>query len=246
MKAVYVFLAINLICFALLPTVVGNPDIENYRPETFEVGSEEEGSISIFKTVLWITVMLFVLKLVGIKIRHLIDFSAFSAGYLFGSLFGMGFPLGLVLLSYRKSDFIMLYNLSSIATIIAFSLIFAPFVTPDAALLLFALLGLYDVIGVLYLPVIQFLWLRFDKRFDAKTRKYTTGVAILTDDGLVGAGDFALPTIFALSFGSRGLLALPLLLLGFWLTHLFARKFRTFPGLPLQVFFGSLAYFILT
>jgi len=247
MKAIHVFLVVNLISFLLLPFVLSTPDLGTDRPAGFESGNEEEGSVNIFKTILWMTAILMFLKIFGIKLKHIIDFSVFSAGYLFGSLFGLGLPLALVLLSYRKTELIILYNLSSIATIVSFSLVLAPFVTPEAALLLFSLLSLYDVLCVLYLPIIQFLWLEVRaKRYTKKKfERYTTGVATFTDDGLIGAGDFALPTLFALSFGSRGLLALPFLLLGFWITHRFARKFQTFPGLPIQAFFGALAYYVI-
>lgn len=248
MKAWTVFLVINLLCFGVMPFVRANPNLESYRPGYFEAGQESQGSISLFKIVLIFTFALIAFKLIGFKLEYLIDVSVFSVGYLFGSLFGVGVPLALVLLSYRKSEYILLYNLSSAITIVGFSSLIAPFITPDAALLLFALLSLYDVLGVLYLPVIQFLWLKIERigeEFTKKHKKLTRGVAIITDDGLIGAGDFALPAMFALSFGNGGLLTLPFLLLGFWLTHRFARRFHTFPGLPLQAFFGSLAYFIL-
>lgn len=242
MKAISAFLIINVIAFLILPFVLEHPDLESYRPEGFEEGREKDGSWSVFKTIIWVTGVLLILKIVGIDLRKIIDFSVFSTAYLFGSLFGVGLPLALVLLSYRKSRLRILYNLSSMGTIIGFSLLFAPFLTPSATLLLFSLLSLYDVICVLYIPIIQFLWLRFEKL----SKRYTRGVAILTNEGLIGAGDFAVPTLFALSFGSRGIFTLPFLFTGFLLTQRFARRFRTFPGLPIQAFFGALSYFILT
>ena len=248
MKAWAAFLAVSLLCFGVMPFVRAHPNLEDYRPDYFEAGQESKGSVDLFKIILIFTFASVILKLIGFKLEYLIDVSVFSVGYFFGSLFGVGVPLALVLLSYRKSENILLYNLSSILTIVSFSSLIAPFVTPDAAMLLLALLSLYDVLGVLYLPVIQFLWLKIEnssREFTKRHKKLARGVAILTDDGAIGEGDFALPVLFALSFGNRGFFALPLLFLGFWLTHRFAKVFRTFPGLPLQAFFGSLAYFIL-
>ncbi|HDR53830.1 MAG TPA: hypothetical protein ENN60_04165 [archaeon] len=248
MKAWGVFLLLAGLAFAGLALVQGVDDLESYRPPQLERGMEVAGSISLFKTILWMTLGLVVLKLVGFRLEHIIDLSVFATGFVFGSLFGGGVALGLVLLAYRKTGVMWLYNLSSGMTIVCFSLVLAPFITPDAAMMLFALLALYDVVGVLFLPYIKFLWLevRTRNRKDEKVKKLMKGVAVFTDEGLVGAGDFALPLLFALSFGYRGMLALPLLLIGFGFTQRFARRFGVFPGLPLQALTGFIFYILAT
>ena len=219
-----------VLAFALLP-LTEREALEKYRPEELKVGEEEKGVVSLFRSLLAITVLLVALKLLGFRLSWIIDAAVFSTGFIFGDAFGVGVPLGLLLLSLRKSGKLELYNTSSALTIVLFSVVLSRFIPSGAALLFMSLLGLYDVVGVLYLPYIKFLWLQFSKvRFD--------GVALVCSDGFVGAGDFALPLLFALSFGLPGFLSLPLFALAFRLNSLLSRRFGAFPGLPLQTFFA--------
>jgi len=234
-KSAQWLLLMYLLAFSLFPAVRNSPVVEKYRPEELKPGKEETGIITLFTTLLKLTLALVILKLVGFKLRWIIDVAVFVTGYIFGDIFGVGFPMGLFLLALRKSENVDLYNISSALTIVFFSLIISRFVPTSAAILFIALLSLYDVIGVLYLPYIKFLWLKFSRiNFD--------GVAIVSSDGFVGAGDYALPLLFSLSFGFFGLLSLPLFLLAFYLTSLLSRRFGAFPGLPLQAFFAYAFY----
>jgi len=228
-----------LLAFLVFPFVKSSKEIEKYRPEELVAGREEKGVVKIFDTLIKLTLLLVVLKFLGFRLSWLIDFAVFLTGYIFGSIFDLGIPFSLLLLGLRKSKNIFLYNVSSALTITFFSLIIGNFVPPKAAILFMALLSLYDVIGVFYIPYIKFLWLQFSRvNFD--------GVAIISDDGFVGAGDFALPLIFSLSFGTFGLLSLPLFVFSFFLTSSLSKRFGAFPGLPLQTFFAYLFYFPLS
>ncbi len=225
---------IFLIAFALLPFATGER-VEKYRPAELQRGVEEQGILRIFDLLVAMTAVLVVLRLMGFRLRWLIDLAVFMSGYILGDVFGVGIQAGLLLVGLRKSGRVEAYNLSSALTIVSFSVIFGKFITPGAAMMLMALLSLYDVVGVLYFPYIKFIWLQFSKRvFD--------GVAILCDDGFIGAGDFALPLLFALSFGFVGILSLPLFALAFFLTSRLSRRFGVFPGLPLQAFFAYAFY----
>lgn len=239
MKPVEAFLLLNVLAFALLPLVESRPNIEDFRPPELEEGREVTGSTEIFRSLLYLTLGLVVLKFLKISLSWIIDLAVFFSGYLFGSLFGIGFWLGLLLLSLRKIKDPLLFNISSAGTILCFTLLIAPFVTPKAAMTLMALLSLYDVVGVLYLPYIKFLWLQVkkDKRLES--------IAILFKKGMVGAGDFALPILFSLSFGFLGFLSVPLLALGFSLNNLLARKLGAFPGIPFQAIFAYAFYILL-
>lgn len=232
MKPVEAFLLLNVLAFALLPMVESRPNIEDYRPPELEEGREIAGSTEIFRSLLLLTLGLVILKLLKISLMWIIDLAVFFSGYLLGSLFGIGLWLGLLLLSLRKTKDILFFNVSSAGTILCFSLLIAPFITPGAAMLLMALLSLYDVVGVLYLPYIKFLWLQVkrDKRLES--------IALLFKKGMVGAGDFALPLVFSLSFGNLGFLSVPLLALGFSLNGLLARRLGAFPGIPFQALFA--------
>ena len=187
------------------------------------------------------TIGLLILKILKIRLSVLIDLSVFFSGYVFGSIFGMGIFLGLILLTLRKFKEVWAFNISSAGTIISFSLLLAKFVTPNSMMLLLALLSVYDVVGVLYLPYIKFLWLETKRRIP---KKWFEAVAIITGKGMVGAGDFALPLLFSLSFGLFGLLSVPFLSLGFFLNQRLAKRFGAFPGIPLQAFFAYLFYII--
>ena len=231
-KPVYTFLLLNLIAFALLPIVTSLPNLEEYRPPELAEGREVEGGLHMFQSLIVLTGVLVVLKLIKFKLSWIIDLAAFVSGYLFGSLFGIGLALGLLVLALRKTRIIELFNASSAMTIICFSLLIAPFMTPESIMLLMALLSLYDVLGVLYLPYIKFLWLQVtqDKRLDT--------LAIVFKNGMVGAGDYVLPIIFSLSFGPAGLLSVPFLALGFFLNQGLAKKHGAFPGIPFQALFA--------
>jgi hypothetical protein len=237
-KPLEAFLAINFLAFLLLPVVMERPNLEEFRPAALEQGQEVAGSQEIFRSLLIVTVGLVVLKVLKVKLAWIIDLAVFSSGFIFGSLFGLGPWLGLLLLALRKMQSIAAFNVSSAATIICFSLLLAPFVTPGAAMTLMALLSIYDVVGVLYLPYIKFLWLRVsrDRRMES--------IAILFKKGMVGAGDFALPLLFSLSFGPLGLLSVPLLALGFSLNNVLARRLGAFPGIPFQALFAYLFYVV--
>ncbi|MBR9689551.1 MAG: hypothetical protein GOV01_01480 [Candidatus Altiarchaeota archaeon] len=236
MRPTQVFILLNVLAFALFPFVKAVPNLEEFRPMEFVEGQEVQGGLQVFKSLLLLTGTLVILKLVKFKLVWLIDTSVFFSGYFFGSFFGIGFLLGIFLLALRKTEVFELFNISSGATILCFSLLIAPFITPTAAMLLVALLSLYDVIGVLYLPYIKFLWLEVkrDIRLDS--------IAILFDNGMVGAGDFALPILFSLSFGFVGILSIPLLALGFWLNQGLAKRFGAFPGIPFQALFAYLFF----
>ncbi len=248
MKPTETFLLISLIAFILLPFINAVPNLEEYRPQELVEGKEFEGGLNIFKSVVLLTISLVILKKLKIKLSWFIDASSFFSGYLLGSMFGIGLPLGLLILSLRKSKNFTLFNLSSAATIICFSLLFAPFITPEVGMLLLALLSFYDVIGVLYFPYIKFLWLETTKKPKVekqKLRKYNfESMAILFKNGMVGAGDYALPLMFSLSFGFKGLLSIPLLALGFSFNQKLARIFGAFPGIPFQALFAY-AFYIL-
>jgi hypothetical protein len=233
-KPVIAFLAINLAVFLIFPFVRGLPEIEDYRPAEIEKGNEVAGGIEIFKSLLVLTGALIIMKILKVPLRILVDVACFSSGYFIGEMFGFGILLGLLILSLRKSESVILFNISSAATIVGFSLIIAPFMTPEASMVLMALLGLYDVVGVLYFPYIKFLWLETKAPADKKM----DGIALIFEDGMVGAGDFVVPIIFSLSFGMLGLLSVPLLALGFVLNGRLARIFGAFPGLPFQAFFA--------
>jgi len=222
------------VAFLLFPLVQKVPNLEDYRPDEFQQGKEVAGSLSIVQSLLILTASLVLIKLLKFKLSWFIDLSVFFSGMLFGSLFGVGAYLGIFLLALRKTRIIELFNLSSSATIICFALLIAPFVTPQAAMVLLALLSLYDVIGVLFLPYIKFLWLEVNKTTNLDS------IALIFDKGMVGAGDFALPLVFSLSFGIPGLLSVPLLALGFWLNQRLARFFGAFPGIPFQALFAYL------
>ncbi len=241
MRPVTAFLLINLVAFALYPFVAASPRIEEYRPREFQPGQEAAGSVAVFKYLLWMTAALVALKLIRFRLVWLIDLSVFLTGYIFGSLFRAGLPLGLLLLYLRKRKEVRWFNLSSAGTIVAFALLLAKFVTPKAAMLLLALLSIYDVVGVLWLPYIKFLWLETGK-IDPK---WFEAVALVFDEGMVGAGDFTLPLLFSLSFGLAGLASVPLLAAGFWLNQLLARRLGAFPGIPFQAFFAYLFYIAL-
>lgn len=232
MKPVHVFLLLNLAAFILLPFVTSVPNIEEFRPAELAEGREVEGGFRMFQSLIILTLVLVVLKVAKFRLSWIIDAASFFSGYLFGSLFGVGLPLGLLALSLRKTRIPELFNLSSAIVIGCFSLVIAPFMTPESSMLLLALLSVYDVLGVLYLPYIKFLWLQVsrDKRMDT--------LAIIFKKGMVGAGDFALPMIFSLSFGPAGLLSVPLLALGFTLNQGLARKLGAFPGIPFQALFA--------
>lgn len=226
-------LLMGAVAFALLPLVQQQPDLENYRPVELPEGQEVEGGIRIFQTLLVMTVALVALKFLRFRLSWFVDVSTLASGSLLGSLFGVGLPLGLLLLALRKTRNPTLFNLSSGGTIICFSLLIAPFMTPEAVMTLMALLSLYDVVGVLYLPYIKFLWLQVatDKRLDT--------LAVVFDKGMVGAGDFALPLLFSLTLGfPSGLLALPVLAFAFGLNQHFSRLLGAFPGIPLQALFA--------
>ncbi|MBR9680168.1 MAG: hypothetical protein GOU99_03920 [Candidatus Altiarchaeota archaeon] len=235
-KATIVFLLIHLMGLIALPAIQGIPNLEEYRPSGFELGQEEQASITLFSYMLYMTLGLVLLKLVGFKLSWVIDFSVLMMGVVFGSLIRKEIELGLVLLAYRKSGSVLLYNISSILTILFFGLLFSPFMTPDSVMLLFALLSLYDVIGVLYAPYIKFLWLEVKKKIR------TDGVAILFENGMIGAGDFIIPLLFVLSYGVRGWLAVPFVLFGFVITEKLAKRFNGFPGIPIQAFCAYLFY----
>ena len=237
-KPVEAFLLLNVLAFLLLPIIMERPNLEELRPAEFEVGREVTGSQEIFRSLLIITVGLIVLKVLKVKLYWIIDLAVFSSGFIFGSLFDIGIWLGLLLLALRKMNNVTAFNISSGATIICFSLLLAPFVTPAAAMVLVALLSLYDVVGVLYLPYIKFLWLQVkkDKRMES--------IALLFKKGMVGAGDFALPMLFSLSFGPLGLLSVPLLALGFSLNNVLARRLGAFPGIPFQALFAYAFYVV--
>ena len=254
MRPTETFILISLVAFALLPWISAVPNLEEYRPEELVEGEEFMGGINIFKSVISLTVVLIILKKLKIKLSFFIDASTFFSGYILGSMFGIGLPLGLLLLSLRKSKNLLLFNLSSSGTIICFALLFSAFITPEAGMLLLALLSFYDVIGVLYFPYIKFLWLETTKTTQKKSkiikkkseeptkqkeRKYNfESMAILFKNGMVGAGDYALPLMFSLSFGFKGLLSLPLLALGFSFNQKLARVFGAFPGIPFQALFA--------
>lgn len=234
MRPIQAFILINVVAFLLLPLVQKVPNLEDYRPDEFRQGKEVAGSLSIVQSLLVLTVGLVLIKLLKFKLSWFIDLSVFLSGMLFGSFFGVGVYLGILLLSLRKTKIIELFNLSSSVTIVCFALLIAPFVTPQAAMVLLALLSLYDVIGVLFLPYIKFLWLEVNKMANLDS------IALIFNNGMVGAGDFALPLVFSLSFGIPGLLSVPLLALGFWLNQRLARRFGAFPGIPFQALFAYL------
>jgi len=235
-KPLEAFLLLNFVAFALSPLVLSRPNLEELRPPELAKGEEVEGSTRIFGSLILLTIGLILLKLLKIKLSWIIDFASFFSGYVFGSLFGVGLWLGLLLLSLRKMKETWAFNLSSAGTVLCFSLVIAPFITPKAAMTLLALLSLYDVVGILYLPYIKFLWLMVsqDRRMES--------IALLFGDGMVGAGDFALPLLFSLSFGPVGLLSVPLLAAGFSLNQRLARLVGAFPGIPFQALFAYAFY----
>ena len=238
MKQTASFLVIGLIAFMLLPFVTSLPNLEEYRPEELEKGKEIEGGITIFKSVLVLTLGLVILKFFKLRLSWIIDFSTFFSGYVLGNMFGFGIPLGLLILSLRKIKTKFTFNLASAMTIICFTLILSPFITHESSMLLLALLSFYDVIGVLYFPYIKFLWLQ------TSNEKIYDTIAIIYENGMVGAGDFALPLIFALSYGTMGIVALLFLALGFSLNQSLAKRLGAFPGIPFQALFAFLFYLI--
>ncbi|MBR9680380.1 MAG: hypothetical protein GOU98_00985 [Candidatus Altiarchaeota archaeon] len=240
MRPVEVFLLINLVAFLILPIVLAVPNLEEYRPEEFELGQEVEGSFDIFWSLLILTAVLIGVKFLRIKLSWIIDLAVFFSGFMFGSIFKIGLFLGLLLLALRKTRIIELFNISSFVTIICFAMLIAPFITPSAAMMLLALLSLYDVIGVLYLPYIKFLWLEINREINLDA------IAIIFKNGMVGAGDFALPLVFSLSFGMVGLFSVPLIALGFWLNQRLAKRFGAFPGVPFQALFAYVFFIALS
>ena len=231
-RPVHTFLLLNLAAFALLPVVTSLPNIEEYRPPELALGQEVEGGLHMFRSLIFLTGALVILKIVKFRLSWIIDLAVFVSGYLFGSLFGIGLALGILVLALRKTRIIELFNASSAMTIVCFSLLIAPFMTPESAMLLMALLSLYDVLGVLYFPYIKFLWLQVtrDKRLDT--------LAIVFEKGMVGAGDYVLPIIFSLSFGPAGLFSVPFLALGFSPNQGLAKRHGAFPGIPFQALFA--------
>ncbi len=176
MKSYHWLLLLYVVSFLLLPYVKVSEKVENYRPQELVAGNEERGVINLFETLIKLTVLLILLKFIGFRLSWIIDVAVFMSGYMMGDLFGVGLPLGLLLLSLRKSNRVDLFNISSALTIAFFSVILSRFLSPKATMLLLTLLSLYDVVGVLYLPYIKFLWLQFSK-------SSFTGVAIISEDG---------------------------------------------------------------
>ncbi len=235
-----VLVTLCLIGFFLQSYLLSKPgEIERFRPKEFEKGKEESGSIKLFVNLVFLTAFLVFLKVFGFKLEYIIDFSVFLTGFYGGLLFG--FPeMGFLLLALRKIKEIWAFNISSALSILFFALIFGPFVTPKAVFLLMLLLSLYDVIGVLYLPYIKFLWLQVDYR------KIMQGIAVITEHGTVGAGDFALPLLFFLSFKNpASFILLPFFVLAFEANRILSREFGPMPGLPLITALASIPYFFL-
>lgn len=257
MRETIVFFGLQVIVL-LLSLHLNRPGIEEFRPtiisETPTVGDITE----IVKFVIIGTVVLLAIRLLKFPLRYFIDFSVLVSGFYLSLMILrneiVSVSLGLAIVAIRQLENLLLFNLTSSISIVAFSLLFGLFLPGELVVLLLAAMSVYDVIGVFYTKHIKYIW--FGSSGLKKTTnfgRYRNTLAILFPQGsrfsLIGAGDFALPLILTASTATQNLVAAAVIgttaTIGFFVLQEFAAKSSKtsetgVPGIPILALFCAL------
>jgi presenilin-like A22 family membrane protease len=197
------------------------PDIADYRPEII---SSQPGALDILNIIGIVIVgtgVLLAIRLLGLKLRFLVDGSVLIGVYYLVSIF-LGFWPGLIggilAVLIRASPFLIFLNATTFLAVESFALLFGLFLKWDLVLLLLAGMSAYDVLAVFYTKHMKFLWFgsrgkmsalpnlnglgaRIEKPYWRNTLAFFfTGKNI----SVIGAGDFALPAMLVVSVLNSG------------------------------------------
>ncbi len=204
-REVVVFFAIQLLAIALAFASLSRPDIESYRPEIISAVPTALDIAQIVGIVIAGTTVLILIRLVGLRLRLLVDGSVFIATYYLGSIFFgdlPGFLLGAVAVGLRALPFLIFTNATTVISIEAFSILFGLFLKYDLVLLLMAAMSVYDVLAVFYTKHMKFLWFGgwLDARIERPFWRDTLALFFPRKEvSIIGAGDFALPATLVAS-----------------------------------------------
>jgi hypothetical protein len=255
-REVLVFLFVQIAAILLALLALGRPDIESFRPEIISAVPTGWDVAQVVGIVLAGTIVLIAIRLVGLKLRLIVDASVFVATYYLGSIFFgdlAGIALGLAAVIVRATPFLLFTNLTTIVSIESFSILFGLFLRYDLVLLLLAAMSVYDVFAVFYTKHMKFLW--FGGWLDSKVERpeWRNTLALFFQGrgvSIIGAGDFALPATLVASVVRAGG-ALPASIVavfcaaGFFLLDAIAGKSKKtsvtgIPGIP-TISLGALA-----
>lgn len=199
MRPVDLFLAMQLVTLLLSAPLASQPELQDLKPEVITDDAERD-SLNITIFLVLGTVLLIVLKLLGLSLRFLIDLAVFISGVYLSilvSLSFLGVPIGLALVLMRRTDDVTLFNFSTAASVLTFSILFGAFLTPETCLLLLASVSVYDSIAVLYTKHMRFLWFR------QKLDRFRRSLVFLFPHGeqfsIIGSGDFSLPLLLTVT-----------------------------------------------
>jgi len=162
------------------------------------------------------TGFLVLIRLLGLRLRLLVDSSVFiGTYYLFSIFFGFwaGIAAGAIALAIRALPYLISLNFTTFLSIESFSLLFGLFLKWDLVLVLLAGMAVYDVVAVFYTKHMKFLWFggwldeKVEKPYWRDTLAFFFPEKARGSKGLVsviGAGDFALPAMFVVSVAQAG------------------------------------------
>lgn len=254
MRSVVVFVLVQLLAILAASAVAHQPYIEEFRPSVISEIPNAWDIASILGYVVAGTIVLLVLRRLGFRLKYFLDLTIFISCYYLAAIVSyneiVALVAGLVGLAARQISNITIYNIVSGVTVVAFCLIFGLFLNPALIAILLGLMSLYDVVGVFYTRHIKYIW--FGKvEFNPLWRNtlafvFPTGMK-KTPVSLVGAGDFALPTLMTVSMTLQNPLAGVILLIAASIGFFALQKFAEFssktretgvPGIPILAFFS--------
>jgi len=164
MRETITFIVIQLLVLSSTLIVAGKPYLADYRPQIISEKPGVQDALQLLLYVVVITMILLVLKFLGLlRLRFLIDASVFVAAYFYAAILtDKAVPsilFAVLVIIFRQTKSLLLFNATSSIAIIACSLLFGLFIPPDIVLLILAGMSVYDVIGVLYTQHIKYIWI---------------------------------------------------------------------------------------